>query len=103
MYDNIDKLTALWRVMEERYANLTLSTNNPLELSRLGAAKVRLCYNGTPLLECSAKAKVEAVQYVPAFLKDYEEAKQLLTIKSAEAVEQLCRYLNITLPVQTTP
>lgn len=88
MYRKLDRLSELWKTLEERLKGTTVESR-PLSLSRQDGGKVRLCYNGKPVAECTAEEKIAAASGLTEFMLRVKEVRKLMTLRAEEAITNL--------------
>lgn len=93
----LDDLSAAWRELEAAVAGVLIEDPScPLGVSRPGGAgRVRLCYKGRALAECTAAENLEAVYHLEAFHKLYLARRGEYLRKATEGAAVVRRYLDL--------
>ena len=82
LYEAVDGLNELWTKIESHLKGITVKKEGlRLSVERVGE-KMRLCFDGKPVCEHKADAKVEAVDYIDALIQARLDLQDELTEKA---------------------
>lgn len=87
VYEEVSRLMQLWSLLEDKLKKIEIiDSSSPLSLVRHGS-KMRLCYIGKPISECTIEDKIEATIHVAKFMYVYS----LLESDMLKKIEQGCK------------
>lgn len=92
-YSSHNAISHCWESIEQKLHNLVVEPNSYhclLSTTRV-RGRIRLCYAGKPMTECSADMRLRAVDHLEVFIRLWNKAKATAEAKAKEAKEKLSR------------
>lgn len=93
-YEEHNKLQAKWERLEEMLCGIIVSDPSCKLSTVRVSGRVRLCYQGRPMAECSTTEKVEATEEIEKFVQIWRRRQETLDREVKEANEVMDATLN---------